>query len=275
MKNSIVIADINNKDNVTAISNMKITGEKASIKSAKFKAPAKNTQVNLLNSFAEFIGQMNAIEFTGRASIILPESVALRLMGAVKVAKSGGDVADKLYLDWMKSIAGYSEAIDAVAEQLYAFLSDEENSLNIVNARQLYRYELQGNIENLKAGDTIQLVNSTNEELGVSCTENNFLNGTYTVNTQTIKDRAGNTRIRAFVNRMYKVTTNGEQKSFTASELLTFMNQNPKADIAGNSDATNSAIMALKLRTINAELLPRTVVAKIQKVEVAKDGSLF
>jgi hypothetical protein len=53
------------------------------------------------------------------------------------------------------------------------------------------------------------------------------------------------------------------------------MDSNPKADIAGNTEATNSAISALKLRKINAEQLPRVLVAKIAKVENASEGNLF
>ena len=281
MKTSNLIIDINAKDNVIARASMRISGDNAVVKTAKFKGDSKKPlQVNLLNGFATVLGQLNSAEFVGRVSFIMPESVALRLMGAVKTVKDGGSATDKLYLDWMQSAdekgAGYGEAINAVSEQLEAFLSDEENSLNIVNARQLYRYEIMGDgKENIRAGETIQLTNSANEELGVNCTENNFLNGTYTTTTQTIRDRANNTRVRAFVNRVYKTTVNGEQKNFTASELLSFMNTNKDADIAGNSDSTNSAISALKLRAINAEQLPRTVVAKIQKVETATDGSLF
>jgi hypothetical protein len=280
MKTSNLIIDINAKDNVVARASMRISGDSAVVKTAKIKGDNKKPlQVNLLNGFATVLGQLNSAEFVGRVSFIMPESVALRLMGAVKTVKDGGSATDKLYLDWMQSAdekgAGYGEAINAVSEQLEAFLSDEENSLNIVNARQLYRYEITGEIQNLKAGDKVTLANSISEELGVSCSENNFLNGEYTVTTQTIRDRQNNTRVRAFVNRIYKTTVNGEQKSFTASELLSFMGANKDADIAGNSDATNSAISALKLRAINAEQLPRTVVAKIQKVETATDGSLF
>lgn len=275
MKNSNIIIDINYKDGIIARSSMRVSGDKAVVKTAKIKGDAKKpAQVNLLNGFATVLGQLNDTEFVGRVSMILPESVALRLMGAVKTVKDGEDATSKLYLDWMQGAdeygAGYGEAIAEAVKQLEAFLCEEENSLNIVNARALYRYELTGEIHDLKAGDKVTLTNSINEELGVSCSENNFLNGEYTVTTQTIRDRQNNTRVRAFINRIYKVSVDNEQKNLTASEILGLMNH----EISG-SDSTNATISALKLRAINAELLPRTLVAKITKVETAEDGSLF
>lgn len=276
MKTSKIIIDINYKDGVIARSSMRVSGDKAVVKTAKIKGDSKKpAQVNLLNGFSIVLGQLNETDFRGRVSVIIPESVALRLMGAVKTVRDGEDATNKLYLSWMQSAdekgAGYGEAIAETVKQLEAFLCDEENSLNIVNARSLYRYELMGDTQDLKAGDEINLVNSFNEELGISCTENNFLNGTYTTTTQTIRDRENNTRVRVFVNRVYKVTVDNEQKSLSASELLGLLEGH---ELSG-SDSTNATISALKLRTINAEQLPRTLVAKITKVETAEDGNLF
>jgi len=279
MKTSAIIIDINSKDSVIARASMRINKKgEATVVTDKFTGDS-NGQIALLNGFAKVLGQLNETEFTGRASFILPEAVALRLMGAVKEVKDGGDAYEKLYLGWMAKSADaqkYSDAISAVAEQLEAFLSVEENSLNIVNARSLYRYELMGDgIANVNAGDKITLKDSVNEELKVSAqAENNYLNGEFVATTQTIKDREGNSRIRVFVNRVYKYEVNGERKASTASELLSFMDANPKADISG-SESTNAAISALKLRKTNAEQLPRVLVAKVLKVETAKDGALF
>jgi len=278
MKTSSLIIDINAKDSVIARASMRINKKgEAHVVTDKFTGDS-NGQITLLNGFAKVLGQLNETEFTGRVSFILPEAVALRLMGAVKEVKDGGDAYEKLYLNWMAKSADaqkYSDAISAVSEQLEAFLSVEENSLNIVNARSLYRYELTGDgIANVNAGDKVTLKDSVNEELKISVTENNYLNGEFVATTQTIKDREGNTRTRAFVNRIYKYEVNGERKASTASELLSFMDANPKADISG-SESTNAAISALKLRKTNAEQLPRVLVAKVLKVETAKDGALF
>lgn len=279
MKTSALIVDINSKDGVIARASMRVNKKgEATIVTDKFNGD-NNGQIALLNGFAKVLGQLNETEFTGRASFILPEAVALRLMGAVKEVKDGGDAYEKLFLGWMAKSSDaekYSEAISAVVEQIEAFLSVEENSLNIVNARALYRYELVGDgVANVNAGDKITLKDSVNEALKVSAkAENNYLNGEFTATTQTIKDREGNSRVRAFVNRIYKYEVNGERKASTASELLAFMDENPKVELSG-TESTNAAISALKLRKINAEQLPRILVAKIQTVATAKDGALF
>jgi len=281
MKNSNIIIDINYKDGLAVRASLRQNKDVATVKTDILQGdPKKSAQENLFMTAATVLSQLNATEFQGRVSLILPESVALRTMGANKVVKEGGDAFDKLYLPWMTDADksgknDYRGAISAFVEQLEAFYSDGNNSLNIVNARALYRYELLGEIQDLKAGDTIKLVNSSAHDGKIACTENNYLNGTFGIMTQTIRDRQGNSRIRVFVNRVYKVTQSGEQKSYTASELLTLLDENPNLDIQGNTEATSAAITALKLRKINAENLPRVVVAKVTKVEVANGNSLF
>ena len=282
MKTSAIIIDINYKDGVAVRASLRQNKKgSAIVKTDTLKGdPKKSAQENLFNAAATVLGQLNATEFQGRVSLILPESVALRIMGANKAVKNGEDAMEKLYLDWMrdadeKSGSDYKGAIAAFVEQLEAFHSDEANSLNIVNARSLYRYELMGDVSGIKAGETVKLVNSAMEDGAVSVTENNFLNGEFTTTTQSIRDRQGNTRTRAFVNRVFRVTVNGEQKAMTASELLTALDGDPNLDIQGNTEATSAAITALKLRKINAEKLPRVVVAKVTKVENATDGNLF
>jgi len=281
MKNSNIIIDINYKDGLAVRASLRQNKDVATVKTDVLQGdPKKSAQENLFMTAATVLSQLNATEFQGRVSLILPESVALRTMGANKVVKEGGDAFDKLYLPWMTDADksgknDYRGAISAFVEQLEAFYSDGNNSLNIVNARALYRYELLGEIQDLKAGDTIKLVNSSAHDGKIACTENNYLNGTFGIMTQTIRDRQGNSRIRVFVNRVYKVTQSGEQKSYTASELLTLLDENPNLDIQGNTEATSAAITALKLRKINAENLPRVVVAKVTKVEVANGNSLF
>ena len=281
MKNSNIIIDINYKDGLAVRASLRQNKDVATVKTDVLQGdPKKSAQENLFMTAATVLSQLNATEFQGRVSLILPESVALRTMGANKVVKEGGDAFDKLYLPWMTDADksgknDYRGAISAFVEQLEAFYSDGNNSLNIVNARALYRYELLGEIQDLKAGDTIKLVNSSADDGKIACTENNYLNGTFGIMTQTIRDRQGNSRIRVFVNRVYKVTQSGEQKSYTASELLTLLDENPNLDIQGNTEATSAAITALKLRKINAENLPRVVVAKVTKVEVANGNSLF
>jgi len=289
MKTSALIIDVNSKDSVIARASMRNINGNAKVVTAKIAGDAsKPSVINLLNGFSTVLGQLNSTEFIGRVSFVVPESIALRLIGGVADAKQSKSPFDKMLLPWMreadaKSGTGYAEAISEASEQIEAYISEPQNSLNIVNARTLYRYELLADRDNkeqqkflqeIKAGDKIKLVNSVADS-GITVTENNFLNGEFTVTTQTIRDRQGNSRVRAFVNRIYKVTVNGESKEFTASELLSFMDSNPKAEIAGNTEATNSAISALKLRKINAEQLPRVLVAKIAKVENASEGNLF
>lgn len=282
MKTSAIIIDVNYKDGVAVRASIRQNKKGlATVKTDTLKGdPKKSAQENLFNAAATVLGQLNATEFQGRVSLILPESVALRVMGANKVIKDGGDAFDKLYLDWMqtadeKSGSDYQGAIGAFVEQLEAFHSENGNSLNIVNARSLYRYELMGDVSGIKAGETIKLVNSTMEDGNISVTENNFLNGEFVTTTQTIRDRQGNSRVRAFVNRIFRVTVDNEQKAMTASELLTALDENPNLDIQGSTEATSAAITALKLRKINAENLPRVMVAKVTKVETATDGNLF
>jgi len=209
MKTSNLIIDVNHKDGTAVRASLRVNkkGEGTVVTDVMHLDPKKSNQENLFIAAATVLGQLNETEFTGRVSLILPEAVSLRIMGANKAVKDGEDGIGKLYLGWMKdadekSDSDYFGAITQFVEQLEAFHSVEGNSLNIVNARALYRYELTGDIANLSAGDKIKLANSVNEEKNVAVTENNYLNGEFTVTTQTIRDRQGNSRVRAFVIRV-------------------------------------------------------------------------
>lgn len=285
MKTSNLIIDVNYNNGIAVRASLRVNkkGEGTVVTDVMHLDANKSAQENLFLAAAKVLGQLNETEFEGRVSLILPEAVSLRIMGANKAVKDGEDGVEKLYLGWMrdadeKSGSDYLGAITQFVEQLEAFHSVEGNSLNIVNARALYRYELNGEgLDSLKTGDTLKLANSINEEKNIVVTENNYLNGNFTVTTQVIRDRQGNSRTRAFVNRLYRVTEKGdtESKLLTASELLNLLDEKPDVELSGSTENTNASITALKLRKINAEKLPRVIVAKVTKVESATESNLF
>jgi len=165
-------------------------------------------------------------------------------------------------------------------------MMDKSNgwSINVINARSLYRWEIKqedlsddDDTPRLTNGMTVNFKNGIDEDLKLVCTENNFLNGTFTVTENDVRDRRNNVTKHFYVPRTIQVTnkTTNLRQAMSISEFM-----NLKGEDVENFEPSyeNGALLinAAKLRAETARLLPRIQVAKVMNVTTAKaNGTQF
>ena len=279
MRKSQIIVDINAKNDVVSIAKLQ-DGKMAVGKPTQFEhAPAI---VQLLKGVTSVLAGIIKSGKTGlRTSIIVPETVSIRMNEARKYAEGGAEeIAVNLFKDWMEASDEadvYKEAIGQFATVYAQFYELNGKNHQFVNARQLYRYELEGDLG--AVGDTIKLNGSVNDELGVAVKsiggnmENNMLTGNFDVQTRSYRTRDGETVEQKFVLRRVQVLKDGAPISVNTTQVLSLLDS---GEVTPNesADSANALINALRLRALNIELgLPHVkVIAKVPTV--AADGTL-
>lgn len=279
MRKSQIIVDINSKNDIVSIAKLQ-DGAMAVGKPQQF--PHAPAIVQLMKGITSVLaGIIQSGKTNLRTSIIVPETVAIRMNEARKYAEAGAEeIATNLYKDWMDTSDDadtYKKAIGDFAQAYAQYYELNGKNHQFVNARQLYRYELEGDLE--AVGDTIKLNGSINEELGVAIKtvgnsmENNMLTGTFDVQSRSYRTRSGETVEQKFVLRKVQVLKDGAPTSVNTTQVLSMLDA---GEVVPNdaADSANALINALRLRAKNIELgLPHVkVIAKIPTV--AADGTL-
>jgi len=311
MKNSIAIFDINAKDGIMARASMRKDAPEA-VTTQKFPTvPGEPIQCSLLSMVTYCLAMIrdaavNDPSLKGRYTFLVPESIAYRLFQAQKCVNAGIDIRSELYLPWMQDdqflisdtvvneetgeeevhqFNAWESAISELADILEEMM-DKSNgwSINVINARSLYRWEIKqedlsddDDTPRLTNGMTVNFKNGIDEDLKLVCTENNFLNGTFTVTENDVRDRRNNVTKHFYVPRTIQVTnkTTNLRQAMSISEFM-----NLKGEDVENFEPSyeNGALLinAAKLRAETARLLPRIQVAKVMNVTTAKaNGTQF
>ena len=304
MRNSIAIFDINAKDGIVARASMRRLNPDQ-IVTQKVTCPAREpVQCSLMNMLAYCLetvktGAEADPNLKGRYTFIVPESIAYRMFQAQGCVNSGKPIADSLFLPWMNSdefvieddvedkdgkvervkFNAWKASIDNLAYLLEEMLDKKTGwSINFMNARTIYRWELKDDENNpvLHNGMTVEMKNGVNEELGIACTENNYLTGTFTVSENIVRDRQQHETPHYYVQRMIQVV-NKETSQRTSMSVGDYMNLSPEDQEKIEPAYDNGVLLinAAKLRTETAKLLPRVKIAKIEKVVVANEALQF
>ena len=274
MRNSIIIMDINAKENVGLVS--VFTPATAAIKVNKIEIDQKAPmQANLLHLAA--VGLASAAQkkdLVGkRMTIMVPDAISVRAFEALKYKdESAEGIAAHLYKSWMSDGDQADVYAKATSEYASAFKACITAGVvvNIINSRTLYRYELAGDKENLeKLADMteIELTKSANAELGVAVRQGefNFANGTYRLIKQTRRGQGG-TFNHYYIPRMVQIIDAEGKRQQVPTGMASAME-----GVTGATDAYTTLINVLRFRSIAAQSLPKTKVLATAdfKVEVA------
>ena len=220
----------------------------------------------------------------GRYTFIVPENVAIRFFEAQKCVNNKSDVMASLFKSWMNAPQynvtvqdedGNAQTCNVWEAVLYDLVSELEImmdkssgwSLNFVNSRTLYRYEIRkadgGDITAvLAAGDTVTFSQGVNVEKGLVCAEQNFLTGTFTVSRRDVRDRNQNVTPHFYVPRLIQAVNekDGSQVNVTANEIVADENLEPVYQ--AGVYVVNAAFLRIK----TAEMLPRIKSVKTAQV---------
>lgn len=243
--------DINSKDGILVTCSYRDDGKSTNMKVTRtISEYSGNAEVAMIDAATKALTKDPGDD----ATLILPESTAIRVLVVRAAMKNGDDVLEATLKDWMPQdmIDGFCKVIPELENALTA----HTGKVSVIKARCLYRWELTAldatYLENL--GDSIVLKGSgtanqgsASEDGNIVCTENNYLTGTFKVVRKTVGKR-----MRYFVERMINVIQDGKVvKMFTAEAS--------KLGLDGNDDVANRVLNLLMLRTKTAEALPRVI----------------
>lgn len=227
----------------------------------------------------------------GRYTFIVPETVAYRFYQAQGCVNTGKDIRSSLLQKWMyddqynmtttingetKTFNVWELTIANLAAELQVMMDKSTGwSMNFVNSRTLYRYEISSSdptkdiTEILSAGDTVNFVNGFDNEKGLYCREYSFLSGQYTVTRRDVRSRDQRVTSHFYVPRLIRVTNEkGEQFMSTADQIIAQDNLEPV------SQTGIHVVNAAYLRTITAEKLPRIKSIKDANINVVAEGDI-
>jgi hypothetical protein len=234
---------------------------------------------------------------------LVPESIAYRLFQAQACVNAGKDMRTELYLPWMQDdqflitdtvideetgkeetvrFNAWESAIGELADILEEMMDKTTGwSINVLNARSLYRWEIKQSelaeddpTPRLTNGMKVNFKNGVDEDLQLVCTENNFLNGEFTVSENDVRDRRNNVTKHFYVPRTIQVN-NKDTNMRQVMSISEFMNLKGEDVDKFEPAYENGALLinAAKLRTETAKLLPRVKVAKVMKVVAADNAN--
>ena len=246
------VVDTNAKENIVATSwYIEDTSTTMQISRRVLDGHGKNTEIMILENFAIFIAEHPTDDIV----YILPESTAIRIITIRSAMKNGGNLATKLLKDWMPN--DFQKALIEVAQQIMQILPQYTGKLQIMKARQLYRWELQGaggaQLQNVPEEITMKGTESSNngswtEDGKIGCSENNYLTGTFKV----IKKKVGQ-KEKYYVERTIRVI-NEDGSTVHMSTVKA-----SAKGLEGTDDSSNRVLNYLTLRTKTAEALPRVI----------------
>lgn len=304
MRNSIAIFDINAKDGIVARASMRRNNPSQIVTQSipcPAREPAQCSLMTMLSYCLEAVKESAEADpsLKGRYTFIVPESIAYRMFQAQGCVNSGKPIIDSLFLPWMDSdefiieddvededgtvkrmkFNAWKASIESLAGLLEEMLDKKTGwSINFMNARTLYRWELKDDENNpvLHNGMNVEMKNGVNEELGIVCSENNYLTGTFEVTENIVRDRQQHETPHYYVQRMIQVI-NKETSQRTSMSVGDYMSLSESDQAKIEPAYENGALLinAAKLRTETAKLLPRVKVAKVEKVIVANEALQF
>lgn len=296
MKTSKVIFDVQAREGIVARASMHRDNPAEIITSAKqypSYMPAQCATMMMVNHCLTMLREAaeKDPQVKGRYTFIVPENVAIRFFEAQKCVNNKSDVMASLFKKWMNmpqynvtvpNEEGTAETVNVWEAILYDLVAELEImmdkssgwSLNFVNSRTLYRYEIKradgGDITAvLAAGDTVTFSQGVSVEKGLVCTEQNFLNGTFTVSRRDVRDRNQNVTPHFYVPRIIQAVNeeDGSQVNATANEIIA--NDNLEPVYQAGVYIVNAAF----LRTKTAEMLPRIKSVKAAQVTTVNADS--
>jgi hypothetical protein len=306
MRNSIAIFDINAKDGIVARASFRRENPERIVTYKIPCPPREPSQCSLMTMLSYCLESVRSAAesnptLKGRYTFIVPESIAYRMFQAQGCVNRGTPIVDNLFLPWMDSdefiiedeienedgktetvqFNAWKASIEGLASLLEEMLDKKSGwSINFVNARTLYRWELIGGEDEngesiLRNGMTVDLKNGTNDDGTIVCRENNYLTGTFTVSENIVRDRNQHETPHYYVQRMVPVI-NKETSQRTSMSVGDYMqlSEEDKEKIEPAYENGVLLINAAKLRTETAKLLPRVKIAKVMTATVATEGGI-
>lgn len=280
MKTSKAIFDIQAREGVVARASMHRENPNEIVMSARnypITMPTQCAVMSMVNYCLTMLREDAEKDpsIKGRYTFIVPENVAIRFFEAQKCVNNGSDIMSSLFKRWMdtpqynitftdkdgeaQTVNVWQIAIAGLATELQVMMDKSSGwSLNFVNSRTLYRYEIKradgGNIADiLSVGDTVNFDKGVDVAKGLICTEFNFLSGQFTVTRRDVRDRNQNITPHFYVPRLIQAVNeeDGSQINVMANEIIANDNLEP----IRQNDVT--VVNAAFLRTKTAEMLPR------------------
>ena len=290
MKTSKVIFDIQAREGVVARASFHRENPGDITTSARqypITMPAQCAVMTMTNYCLSMLREAAETDPTikGRYTFIVPDNVAIRFFEAQKCVNSGNDIVSTLMKGWMRSpqydmefentatgqwqtVNVWEMAIVGLAAELQIMMNKSSGwSLNFINSRTLYRYEIRSakgvpTEEVINAGDVVNFVNGVDVEKELLCTEQNFLSGQLIVSRRDVRDRNQHVTPHFYVPRMIQVENieDGSRHNMTADQII----NNDKLEPVYQNGVY--IVNAAFLRTKTAEMLPR--ITKIRNVQV-------
>lgn len=268
MKNSALILDVNQKENVQIIASLNTATN--TIKLNKLAIDQKVAgAANAMHGAGTALAALPAEVQGKRVTLIVPDSIAVRCFEMLKYRdQSEDEIAGMLYKPWMSKDASAEAYAEAIALMVKGFKSAmaKNISVNFVNARTIYRYELVGDAENIAAlvdMDTIDLVNSVNTDLGIKVRDGefSFANGTYKILKQTRRGANGS-NTHYYISRMLSAIVDGKRVQLPVGQAAGM----PVDAVKPVNDNGITLLNVARFRAEAAKALPRKEIVTSFKV---------
>lgn len=271
MKNSKLIVDINMKENTGLVSFYDVAAETVKVNKIDIDQK-KASQANALHLTACALTAIAGSADLGgqRVSLLVPDAIAVRCFETIKNKALGAEeISGILFKDWMSRDAKADDYAKAIGEFAASFKSAMNAGINInfVNSRTIYRYELTGDPENIKAlaeMDEITLTNSANADLGIAVRQGefSFANGTYKILRQTRRGANGSYTHYYIGRTVPMVDAEGKRVNMPVAQAA-------NSGLKPYNDAATVLVNVAKFRAAAAAYLPKKEVVKAFKVTVA------
>lgn len=167
-----------------------------------------NTETAALGLTSFTIGQLLETGFSGRATIILPDSAAIKGFVALSAIKNGMDAFEATVQEWMKADGNeeWLESISEFCEALSATADAENLSINFMKVSNLHSWNVSAlkkgeAIDEALIGQTLKFENGINSEHGIAL-DNNRINGEFEIKATEYRTRDGETAKRFEVDRV-------------------------------------------------------------------------
>lgn len=294
MKTSNMIFDINAKDGIGVRANI-IAPDFDQMYTQQFRGesgePVQTLVMDILTYCLQGLRELEKQdpgEYKGRYTFIVPDTVAPRLFQAQGLVNAKQNLLNKMYLPWMdrytskEGVNLWYNALANLSKELEYFM-DKDNgwSINIVNARTLYRYEVlpvdkdDPNIV-MTPGMKVSFYNSQDNANGLYVRDMSFVNGDFTLQETSTRDREGNVHKRYFIPHMITVedSENGARYAISTIDYQQ-LSAEEQAHIQPVTDSSRYIITAMNLRVENAKQLPQSKVFRNFKVVQVSGEQLF
>lgn len=154
-------------------------------------------QLRVTQMVIHVMNQLRAAKYKGRVLMLVQEAAFLKMLQLASL-RGKKNTAEELMAVWMWD----TDFADDYQNTFKELANSYRRALNagirftFRNSRELYRFKLEGAIDNLTNGENIVLKDSVNEELGVAVDDRVTINGTYRVQ---LENASGNYHAKAYV----------------------------------------------------------------------------